>query len=64
MMKKKGKIVTTLFDLFEAIHGELGAGEEGLALPIFLHLVRTGRVKFIRNPRASDTLSKSFLLPG
>jgi hypothetical protein len=56
MMKKKGKIVTTLFDLFEAIHGELGAGEERLALPIFFHLIRAGRVKFIRNPRASRTL--------
>ena len=39
-------IRTTLYDLIEAIHTEVGPDEEELVVATVMHLMTTGRIKF------------------
>ena len=41
-------IRTTLYDLIEAIHDEVAPEEEGLVIATMMHLLSTGRIRFLR----------------
>lgn len=49
-------ITTTLYDLLEAIHGEVPPGHRGerLATEVVAHLLDSGRIRFISNPPSLD----------
>lgn len=47
-------IRTTLYDLIEAINGEVEPEEEGLVITTMLHLLYTGRVRFLREVENPD----------
>lgn len=40
---------TNLYDLIEAIGDEIGVGEEILIAQTILHMIKTGRMRFIGN---------------
>jgi hypothetical protein len=41
---------TTLYDLMSAMYDVAEPGDEALVVPSMLHLLRTGRVAFLRAP--------------
>jgi hypothetical protein len=49
---KKDTVIirTTLYDLIEAINSEVSPDEEELVVATVLHLLRSGRIRFVRNP--------------
>ena len=49
-------IVTSLYDLIEAISEEITAGEDGAIAQTVMHLVDTGRLKFISIPKEISSL--------
>jgi hypothetical protein len=46
---QRASLVTTVYELIEAIDEELQPGEEKLVASIFLDLIASGEVKFISN---------------
>ena len=48
---KKDTVIirTTLYDLIDAISRELSPDEEDLVVATVLHLLRSGRIRFLRN---------------
>lgn len=48
--KRTVKIRTSLFDLIEALNGEIKTGEEGFVIQIVLDLINNSLLKTIRNP--------------
>ena len=46
---QRAPLVTTAYELIEAIDEELQPGEENLVASIFLDLIASGEVKFISN---------------
>lgn len=49
MGDQRAPLVTTVYELIEAIDEELQPGEEDLVAPAFLDLIASGQVKFTRN---------------
>lgn len=49
---RASSIQTTLYELVEAIGEEIGMGEERLIAKTVLHLLATGKVKFISPQRS------------
>jgi hypothetical protein len=48
--KKEPVIIkTTLYDLIEAIHSEVGPEEEALVIATVMDLLKSGRVRFLCN---------------
>jgi hypothetical protein len=45
--RENGRIHTTLYDLIEAIGDEISAGEDELLAEAVVHLMETGRLKFV-----------------
>jgi hypothetical protein len=48
--KKTVSIRTTLYDLIDAISRALPADEEELVVATVVHLLRSGRIRFLGNP--------------
>ena len=44
------RIVTTLYDLIAALHDSIAPGEEALVTAAVVHLLHSGRVKFLGRP--------------
>lgn len=45
--RSNATIRTTLYDLIEAINDEIGPDEEQLVVATVVHLLQTGRVRFL-----------------
>jgi len=48
---KTATVVTTLYDLIEAISEEMKSGEDSLVVQTVLHLIDTGKLKFLTVPQ-------------
>lgn len=48
---------STLFDLIEAVHESVEAGEEELVTPIVVHLLRSSKATFLRDLKENTCLS-------
>jgi hypothetical protein len=51
VLQQRSTIETTLYDLVVAIREEIAPDEEHLVTPIVVHLLNSGRVKFIDGPQ-------------
>lgn len=47
ILEERTTIQTTLYDLIVAIREEIGPDEEHLVTPVVVHLLNSGRIKFI-----------------
>ena len=48
------RIVTTLYDLIAALYDSSAPGEEALVTTAVVHLLQSGRVKFLERPEVCE----------
>jgi hypothetical protein len=51
VLRARTTLETTLYDLIVVIREEIGPDEEHLVIPIVVHLLNSGRVKFVDGSR-------------
>jgi hypothetical protein len=51
VLRARTTLETTLYDLIVVIREEIGPDEEHLVTPIIVHLLNSGRVKFVDGPQ-------------